>query len=219
MPPPIQYARNGSVHIAFQLVGEGSTDVLMIPGWTTHLAIEWEEPTFVRFLERLGSFARLVRFDKRGTGLSDRPPGVPTLEERIEDAHTVLDAVGLQRAVVFGWSEGGPMAILFAATYPERTQALILYGTQARFVRAPDYPWGTSPEPEKQEALLADLEVKWGRTVSAHLAPSADDRYRTWLLRYDQSATSPPPQRHSRAQIGRLMSGISYRRFMCRHSS
>jgi len=191
MPPQVQYVRNGSVHIAFQVVGEGPTDVLMIPGWFTHLAIEWEEPTFVRFIEGLGSFARLVRFDKRGTGLSDRPPGVPTLEERMEDARAVMDAASLERAAIFGWSEGGPMAILFAATYPERTKALVLYGTQPRFVGAPDYPWGGPPEPEKQEAMLAELEAKWGRTVSDQLAPSGDQRYRTWLLRYQQAATSP----------------------------
>jgi pimeloyl-ACP methyl ester carboxylesterase len=189
MPPTVQYARNGSVHIAYQVVGEGPIDVLMIPGWTSHLTVEWEEPTFVRFMERLGSFARLVRFDKRGTGLSDRPPGVPTLEERMEDAHAVMDAVGLQRAVVFGWSEGGPMAVLFAATYPERTTALVLYGTRARFVRAPDYPWGIAPE--EMEANLTKLEAVWGRIVLTHLAPSSDDRYRAWLLRYQQAAASP----------------------------
>jgi pimeloyl-ACP methyl ester carboxylesterase len=187
--PPVRYVRNGSVNIAYQMVGGGPVDVLMIPGWTSHLLIEWEEPTFVRFMERLTSFARLVRFDKRGTGLSDRPPGVATLEERMEDARAVLDAAGLQRAAIFGWSEGGPMSVLFAATYPERTNALILYGTRARFVRAPDYPWGTPPE--EQEAASQRLEAAWGRTVMTHLAGSGDDRFRAWLLRYQQAAASP----------------------------
>ena len=189
MIPPVRYVRNGSVNIAYQVVGDGPVDVLMIPGWTSHLLIEWEEPTFVRFMDRLTSFARLVRFDKRGTGLSDRPPGVPTLEERMEDAHAVLDAAGLERAAVFGWSEGGPMSVLFAATYPERTNALILYGTRPRFVRAPDYPWGIAPE--EMEPTLAWLEAVWGRTVMKNLAPSGDERYQAWLLRYQQAAASP----------------------------
>lgn len=189
MVPPVQYARNGSVHIAYQMVGDGPVDILMIPGWTSHLTVEWEEPTFVRFMERLTSFARCVRFDKRGTGLSDRPPGVPTLEERMEDAHVVMDAAGLERAAVFGWSEGGPMAILFAATYPQRTTALVLYGTRARFARAPDYPWGTAPE--EMESRIAGLEAAWGRIPMIHLAPAGDERYRSWLLRYQQAAASP----------------------------
>jgi pimeloyl-ACP methyl ester carboxylesterase/DNA-binding CsgD family transcriptional regulator len=189
VPPPVQYARSGSVNIAYQVVGDGPVDLLMIPGWVTHLTLEWEEPTFVHFMERLTAFARVVRFDKRGTGLSDRPPGVPTLEERMEDAHCVLEAAGLERAVILGWSEGGPMAVLFAATHPERTTALVLYGTQARFVRAPDYPFG--PTPEEWDSAVHWLEAMWGREVVPTLAPSDDERYRTWLLRYEQAGTSP----------------------------
>jgi len=189
MVPAVHYARNGSVNIAYQMVGDGPVDMLMIPGWTSHLTLEWEEPTFVRFMERLTSFSRCLRFDKRGTGLSDRPPGVPTLEERMEDAHVVMDAAGLTRAAVFGWSEGGPMAILFAATYPQRTTALILYGTRPRFVRAPDYPWGTAPE--DMESRITQLEAAWGRIPMSALAPAGDERYRSWLLRYQQAAASP----------------------------
>jgi pimeloyl-ACP methyl ester carboxylesterase len=189
MVPPVRYAHSGSVHIAYQIAGDGPIDVLMIPGWTSHLTVEWEEPTFVRFMERLTSFARCVRFDKRGTGLSDRPPGVPTLEERMEDAHAVMDATGLERAAVFGWSEGGPMAVLFAATYPHRTTALVLYGTRARFVRAPDYPWGIAPE--EMESAIARLEAAWGQIPTVNLAPMGDERYRSWLLRYQQAAASP----------------------------
>ncbi|MGH2397904.1 MAG: alpha/beta fold hydrolase, partial [bacterium] len=189
LAPPVHYARNGDTHIAYQVVDGGPIDILMVPGWTSHLLIEWEEPTFVRFMERMCRFARLIRFDKRGTGLSDRPPGIPTLEERMEDAHAVMDAAGLERAAVVGWSEGGPMSILFAATYPERTTALVLYGTQARFVQAPDYPWGRLPG-EREEALKY-LEENWGRTVLRALAPSEDERYSAWLLRYQQAAASP----------------------------
>lgn len=189
MIPPVRYARNGSVHIAYQICGEGPLDILMVPGWMSHLTVEWEEPTFVRFMERLMSFARCVRFDKRGTGLSDRPSDVATLEERMEDAHAVMDAAGLERAALFGWSEGGPMSILFAATYPRRTTALVLYGTRSRFVRAPDYPWGIPPE--DMERSLGNLEDSWGRVPLVHLAPPGDERYLSWLLRYQQAAASP----------------------------
>ncbi len=188
-PPPVSYARNGDVHIAYQVVGTGPIDILMVPGWTSHLTLEWEEPTFVRFIERLTSFARVVRFDKRGTGLSDRPSGIPTLEQRMEDAHVVMDAAGLERAAILGWSEGGPMAVLFAATYPGRTTALVLYGTQARFLQAPDYPWGV--DPATMDASAAELEAMWGRTVMNYLAPNGDERYKAWLLRYQQAAASP----------------------------
>jgi hypothetical protein len=123
MPPPIRYVHSGDVAIAYQVVGEGPHDLLMIPGWISHLALDWEEPTWVRWCERMTSFARLVRFDKRGTGLSDRPPGVATLEERMEDARAVLDAVGLERAHVMGWSEGGPLAVLLSVAHPERVGA------------------------------------------------------------------------------------------------
>lgn len=189
MPPPVQYARNGNVNIAFQVYGDGPHDVLMVPGWTSHLLLEWEEPTYVRFLDRLASFARVVRFDKRGTGLSDRMTGAPTQEERMEDAHAVMDATGLERAVVFGWSEGGPMSILFAATYPERTTALVLYGTQARFRRAPDYPYGNTEE--EVEQWYARLEASWGRVPQMNRSRGADERYASWLLRYQQAAASP----------------------------
>ncbi len=189
MVSPVQYTRNGSVHIAYQMVGDGPVDILMVPGWTSHLTVEWEEPTFVRFMERSTSFARCVRFDKRGTGLSDRPPGVPTLEERMEDAHVVMDAAGLERAAVFGWSEGGPMSILFAATYPQRTTALVLYGTRPCFIRTSDYPWGTAPE--EMESAITRLESAWGRIPMVHLAPTGNERYRSWLLRYQQAAASP----------------------------
>src|SRR5262245_4534794 len=109
VPPPIRYVRSSDVSIAYQVVGDAPIDILMIPGWISHLSLDWEEPTWVRWVHRLTSFARLIRFDKRGTGLSDRPSGVPTLEERMRDALAVMDAVGLQRPHVLGWSEGGPL--------------------------------------------------------------------------------------------------------------
>jgi len=186
MPPPIRYARNGDVSIAFQVYGDGPHDILLVPGWTSHLLLEWEEPTYVRFLDRHASFARVVRFDKRGTGLSDRMSGVSTQEVRMEDAHAVMDAVGLDRAVILGWSEGGPMSILFAATYPERTVGLVLYGTQARFRRTAGYPFGSTEE--EAEETYKRLESGWGR--EAQLS-GGDERYKAWHLRYEQAAASP----------------------------
>jgi pimeloyl-ACP methyl ester carboxylesterase len=189
VPTQVEYAQNGAVNIAYQVIGDGPAEILMVPGWYTHLLLEWDEPSYVRFLERIASFARLVRFDKRGTGLSDRPAGVGTLEERMDDAHAVMAASSLKRPVLFGWSEGGPMAILFAATHPEQIRALVLYGTQARFGWAPDYPWRTKRD--EFEAFLPGLEAAWGREVQTWMAPRADERYRAWLLRYQQASVSP----------------------------
>jgi len=190
MQPPVRYVRNGEVNIAYQVVGEGSYDVLMIPGWISHIALDWEEPSWVRWCERMTSFARLVRFDKRGTGLSDRPPGVPTLEERMEDARAVMDAVGLQRAHVMGWSEGGPLAVLLAVTHPERVQSLVLYGTQACFVRKDDYPWGS--DPIDVAAIKAEVEEAWADPKRAPgIGARADERFMQRWAVYQQAGASP----------------------------
>jgi class 3 adenylate cyclase len=189
---PVLYARSGDLSIAYQVVGEGPADVLMIPGWFSHLALDWEEPTWVRWVERLASFARLVRFDKRGTGMSDRPPGIPTPDERMEDARAVMDAAGLTAAHVLGWSEGGPLAILLAVTHPDRVQSLILYGTQATFRRRDDYPFGDEESEEESEEWYAELEAGWG-TVDHVLVthPDADPRFAQRRALYMQSAASP----------------------------
>src|SRR5919112_970073 len=131
--PKTSYAKNGDVSIAYQVVGDGSLDLVFVPGFVSHLDLWWSFPETAAFLRRLASFSRLILFDKRGTGLSDPVPGVPTLEERMEDLHAVLDAVGSERVALFGASEGGPMCILFAATYPERTSALAVYGSAPKF--------------------------------------------------------------------------------------
>ena len=192
MSAPVLYARSGDLSIAYQVVGEGPADVLMIPGWFSHLALDWEEPTWVRWFERLASFARLVRFDKRGTGMSDRPPGIPTPDERMEDARAVMDAAGLTAAHVLGWSEGGPLAILLAVTHPDRVQSLILYGTQATFRRRDDYPFGNEESEEEREERYAELEAGWG-TVDHVLVthPDADPRFAQRRALYMQSAASP----------------------------
>lgn len=189
MPPPIRYARNGDVNIAFQIVGEGPHDILMIPGWVSHLELDWEEPRWVRWCERMTSFARLVRFDKRGTGMSDRTPGVATPDERMEDAHAVMRAAGISRAHVMGWSEGGPLAVLLAVTHPERVRSLVLYATQATFTRRPDYPFGDVADDRDYD----ELESAWGdeERIRATFAQDADDELVRRLARYYRAGASP----------------------------
>jgi pimeloyl-ACP methyl ester carboxylesterase len=189
--PRTQYAKSGDVNIAYQVVGEGPLDLVLVPGFVSHLELDWEEPRSVRFLERLASFSRLIRFDKRGTGLSDRPGGLPDLETRMDDVRAVMDAVGSERAALFGYSEGGPMCILFAATYPARTSSLILYGTYAKR-RDPDgdYPW--APTWEQRLADAEEVEQSWGE--ESHLgamAPSADPAMVKWWRARARAAASP----------------------------
>lgn len=155
MPPPVQYAKSGELYIAYQVSGEGPVDLIWAPGAVSHLDLFWENPYGVRFIERLSSFCRLIRFDKRGTGMSDPTPDPATLEQRIDDIRAVLDAAGSERAHLFGVSEGGSMTILFAATYPDRTRSLMLWGATPRATSAPDFPYG--PSPEDAAAWIADL--------------------------------------------------------------
>jgi pimeloyl-ACP methyl ester carboxylesterase len=136
MLPETRYAKSGDVHIAYQVIGNGPIDLVFVPGFISHVDHVWDEPRWAGFLERLASFSRLICFDKRGTGLSDRVSAIPTLEERMDDVRAVMDAVGSERAALFGISEGGPMSLLFAATYPERTVALTLFGSYALFPTA-----------------------------------------------------------------------------------
>ena len=145
--PETRYAKSGNTYIAYQVMGEGPFDLVFVPGFLTHLDMQMEQPLYASFMRRLASFCRLIRYDKRGTGLSDRSSGIPTLEERMDDVRAVMDAVGSTRAAILGMSEGGPMSIVFAATYPQRTSALILYGSFARWAWAPDNAWGRTDEP------------------------------------------------------------------------
>lgn len=193
-PPDTQYARSGDVNIAYQVVGEGPVDLVFVMGWVSHLEYFWAEPSFARFLRRLASFSRLILFDKRGTGLSDRVPlnALPTLEQRMEDVHAVMDAVGCHRAVLCGVSEGGPMSALFAATYPERTIALTMIGTYARRLRDVDYPWG--PTLEERNAYLEEMERTWGGPVGIdERAPTMakDAEFRRWWATYLRMGASP----------------------------
>ncbi len=190
--PETRYARSGSVTIAYQVIGDGPTDLVLSPGFVSNLELNWEEPSLARYYRRLASSRRLIIYDKRGTGLSDRVADLPLLEERIDDVRAVMDAAGLARAALMGVSEGGPMSILFAATYPERVTALILYGAAARSAWAPDYPWA-STDAQFQEGLEA-MEREWGHTVNlARWAPSRadDEQFARWFARYSRLSASP----------------------------
>ena len=161
-PPATSYAKSGDVHIAYQVVGSGPIDIVFVPGFVSNLDAWWQEPLAARFFSRLASFARVVLFDKRGTGLSDPVPlqELPTLEQRMDDVRAVMDAAGVERAALLGMSEGGPMSLLFAATHPERTQALVLVGATARFARGPDVPWGWPPR--YLDGAIGIVERAWG---------------------------------------------------------
>ena len=153
MRPETHYARSGDVSIAYQVIGNGPIDVVFVPGFISHLELRWTIAPMARGLRELAAFARLILFDKRGTGMSDHVTGAPTLEERMDDLRAVMDAVGSRRAAVFGVVEGAPMSALFAATYPDRTAALVLRSGFARTMWAPDYPWGRT-----EEQYRADVE-------------------------------------------------------------
>ena len=189
-----RYVQSGDANIAYQVVGDGPIDLVFVMGWVSHLDYFWEEPSFAYFLDRLASFARLILFDKRGTGLSDRVPlnQLPTLEQRMEDVHAVMDAVGSERAVLCGVSEGGPMCSLFAATYPERTSALVMIGSYARRLQDDDYPWG--PTAEEREHFFKEIIDHWGGPIGIEArAPSLmhDERFRQWWSTYLRNGASP----------------------------
>lgn len=187
---PIRYAKSGDVNIAYQVTGEGSLDLVLVSGFVSHLEYDWQEPRASHFQERLASFSRLIRFDKRGTGLSDRPGGLPDLETRMDDVRAVMDAVGSERAALFGYSEGGPMSILFAATYPERIDALVLYGTYAKRLRSPDYPW--APTWEERVEAADTIEREWGHESElGAMAPNADPLMKRWWATRARAAASP----------------------------
>ncbi|MGH9038694.1 MAG: alpha/beta fold hydrolase [Acidimicrobiia bacterium] len=192
--PKVRFAKSGDVHIAYQVVGEGSVDLVFVPGVISHLELAWEEGTEVeRFFRRLASFSRLILFDKRGTGLSDRDVGRPTLEQRMDDLRAVMDAAGSERAAVVGYSEGGAMSILFATTYPERVSALILAATTARATPAPDYPCGprTQMFAEGMARLIAEgwgegRSVEWFAPDLAHSRSA-----RANIARWERMSVSP----------------------------
>ncbi|HKZ06957.1 MAG TPA: adenylate/guanylate cyclase domain-containing protein [Methylomirabilota bacterium] len=211
MPPQTRYAKSGDVSIAYQVVGEGPRDLVVVPGWISNVEVFWEEPSAVRFLESLARFSRLILFDKRGTGLSDRVPDMPGLETRMDDVRAVMDAVGSDRAALFGYSEGGPLCVLFAATYPDRASALITHGSYARRIRSSDHPW--MPMPEDWERFTESTVQGWGGPVGlAERAPSRmrDEAFVQWWARFTRMSASPA----SSAQVLRMNAQIDVRRIL-----
>ena len=156
-PPETRYARSGDIRIAYQVVGSGEIDLVFVPGFVSNIDLFWEMPEWVNFFSRFATFSRLILFDKRGTGLSDRDVGIATLEERMDDVRAVMDAAGSRRAALFGLSEGGPMSLLFAATYPERVRALVLYGSGALWSRLKQWY-----SPENFNKRLEEVDRLWG---------------------------------------------------------
>ncbi|NKB51767.1 MAG: alpha/beta fold hydrolase [Rhizobiaceae bacterium] len=206
--PKTQYAKCGDLNIAYQVLGDGPVDLLYAQGWLTNIEYAWESPDYARYLTKLSRFSRVIFFDKRGTGMSDRDVGVATLEERSEDIHAVLDAVGSTKAALFGVSEGGAICSVFAATYPERVSHLILNGSRPRYKWAPDFPNGMSPDEIKSE--LRKLVNNWGEPFPLTTgAPSvADDPAAAeWFAAYLRFAASP----RAAEQITRMNYDIDYR--------
>jgi class 3 adenylate cyclase len=191
MSSPIRYARSGEVNIAYQVTGDGPFDLVFIPGFFSHLEIDREHPANAHLLDRLAAFARLIVFDKRGTGLSDRDVGLPDFETRMDDIRAVMDAARSESAAIFGYSEGGPMSVLFAATFPQRLRALVLYGTYAKRSHPDeDYPW--APTWEERVEVAEELERTWGENVDvAAMAPNADAALVSWMRRRGRGGLSP----------------------------
>jgi len=192
--PATHYAKSGDVNIAYQVVGDGPRDLVYVPGFVSNIEVMWEDRGLAGFLDRLAAFSRLIIFDKRGTGLSDSVPvdRLPTLEVRMDDLRAVMDAVGSERAFLFGHSEGGNMCVLFAATFPERVGGMILTGSYAKRIRSDDYPW--APTREERLAEIEEVEQHWGEetTVGAYAPSRADDpSFQAWLQRYSRLSASP----------------------------
>ncbi len=192
MPPQTRYAKSGEVNIAYQVVGDGPFDLVFVPGFVSHLDLQWADPRVARFLEKLASFSRLIMFDKRGTGLSDPVAAPAPLEDRMDDVRAVMDAAGSERAALLGLSEGGPMSVLFAATYPQRTRALILCGTfSTGTVDVDENPAGQRWADTEEHVRAAVKHWGEGRTL-ALFAPSADtERDRIGRGIFERSAASP----------------------------
>ena len=211
--PETLYARSGDVNIAYQVVGEGEFDLVYVPGWVSNVEYMWMYPPFAHFLQRLASFSRLILFDKRGTGLSDQVPldRLPTLEQRMDDVRAVLDAVGSERAALFGHSEGGCMCTLFAATYPERVRGLVLLAVYAKRLQSDDYPW--APTAEAREADAREIEEHgWGEIDLGFYAPSKreDSGFERWLRGWLRNGASP----RAAAALLRMNSRIDVREIL-----
>jgi len=190
--PPVRYADSGGVEIAYQVLGDGPLDLVWVAGAVTHLGVLWEHPGYRRFCEQLASFSRLILFDKRGMGLSERSR-IGTLEERMDDVRAVMDAAGSERAALIGVSEGGPMSMLFAATYPERTRALLLIGAEVKEEKTDDWPWGEATT-EEFESWMASVGERWGKGLIAPLYFPDDpdvEGLKRWFGKLQTAAMTP----------------------------
>jgi len=190
--PETRYARNGDVHIAYQVVGTGSRDIVLVPSWVSQVEHLWAQPLVSRMLRRLSSFARLIIFDRRGSGLSDRLVGAPALEDQVADVCAVMDAAGSSRAAILAETEGTALAVMFAAAHPERTASLVLFAPIPRIVAAPDYPWAWTAA--EREVFMDAAVAGWGTGVTlASIAPSLahDPDLRDWFARLERLATGP----------------------------
>ncbi len=188
MQPRTQYAKSGDIHIAYQVFGEGAVDLVFVPGFVSHIENYWDEPSFARWLRRLGNFSRVIMFDKRGTGLSDQVSELPGMDQRMDDVRAVMDAVGIERAAIFGISEGGSLATLFAASHPERSQALSIYGGFAQFSS-----W--IPSQEELERLIQYIDKNWGSGEGwlGIVAPTkeGDLAFQQWWGKFERLGASP----------------------------
>ena len=190
--PETKYAKSGPVSVAYQVLGDGAVDLVLVPGFVSHVEVAWEEPRLARFLTRLASFSRLIMFDKRGTGMSDPVASPPSMDERMDDIGAVMDAAGSARAAMFGVSEGGTLSLLFSDAHPQRTHALVLYGSWARRLEGPDYPYG--PSAAELEDVVRGMDRAWasGEWWDGGQPSAADDmRHRAWWARYLRMAASP----------------------------
>jgi pimeloyl-ACP methyl ester carboxylesterase/class 3 adenylate cyclase len=198
--PPVRYAESGNLSIAYQVLGDGPGDLIYVPGWMSNIEVMWEEPSLASILRRLATFSRLIVFDKRGTGLSDAVPldQLPALEDRMDDVRAVMDAAGSKHATLFGHSEGGNMCQLFAATYPDRVDGLILASTYAKRLRSDDYPW--APTQAERDADIKMVEEHWGdpEHVPQYMLVTRDDDpvFRHWLARYMRLSATPKAAAH-----------------------
>jgi class 3 adenylate cyclase len=204
LTPETRYARSGDVHIAYQAVGDAPVDLIIIPTWVSHVEHVWEEPRVASFLEHVTTFARLILFDRRGSGLSDPVAAAPTLESQMDDVLAVMNAAGSRRAALFAQLEGGAMALLFAATHADRISSLALFSSWARLTRAPDYECGD--DPQQREAMVEGLLAAWGSGRRASmLAPTCtgDPAFRRWFGRLERLAASPGTAKEIMEVIGR----------------
>lgn len=188
--PEVRFAKNGDVSLAYQVVGEGEIDLVFVPGFISHALAGWEEPRNARFLRRLASFSRLITFDKRGTGMSDPMLRLPSQREQVDDVRAVMEAAGSRRAALLGYSAGGSLAVMFAATYPQRVSALVTFNAPVKYLSSPDFPWGWTQD--RFERTLAEVEGSWA-DIAGIRNPSllGDQQYRKWAMRYLRLSASP----------------------------